>query len=68
MDEEEVLSAKEKKKRDKAAKKAAMSGAGPDVYTDAEEEDGFSFSVLLIVLFIVVMASLISLSRKVLNQ
>lgn len=65
MADEEVLSDKELKKKEKAEKKAAkkaaknggFSAAATDagaVYTDAEEEDTFSFSVLLIVMFIVV--------------
>lgn len=60
-DTEEVeLSDKEKKKRDKAAKRgkgsnfSAMATDSGAIYADAEDEDGFSFSVLLIVLFIVV--------------
>lgn len=62
---DEELSEKEKKKKEKAEKKAAKQAAknggfsatvsdGGAVYTDAEDDDGFSFSVLLIVLFIVV--------------
>lgn len=63
--DEEVLDEKARKKQEKAEKKAAkkaaknggFSGAATDagaVYTDAEDDDGFSFSVLLIVIFIVV--------------
>lgn len=63
-DEEELeeLSPKEKKKREKEAKKAAKKGGGIDVlatdagamYADVDEEDeGFSPSVLLIVILIV---------------
>ena len=63
-DEEELeeLSPKEKKKREKEAKKAAKKGGGIDVlatdagamYADVDDEDeGFSPSVLLIVILIV---------------
>ena len=65
MADEEVLSDKELKKKEKAEKKAAkkaaknggFSAAATDegaIYTDVDEEDTFSFSVLLIVMFIVV--------------
>lgn len=53
----EELSPKEKKKRDKAAKKAKFSAAATDggvVYDDLEEDEGFSFSVFFIILFIVI--------------
>lgn len=60
MAEEEELSEKEKKKRDKAAKKAAKKGGFDAVatdeggiYVDADEDEGFSASVLLIIIFIV---------------
>lgn len=52
----EELSPKEKKKRDKAAKKASFSAAATDngaVYDDLDD-DGFSFSVFFIILFIVI--------------
>lgn len=60
MADEEELSEKEKKKKEKAERKAAKKGGFDAVatdegglYLDADEEEGFSASVLLIIIFIV---------------
>lgn len=56
-EKDEELSPKEKKKRDKAAKKAGFSAAATDngiVYDDLDDDEGFSFSVLFIIILIVI--------------